>query len=78
MNKTNARKWGPQWSIENTERPITIEEGTNMLVGTEGKGILNAFNRFKTGERKKYKVPDLWDGKTAKRIIRHLLGHWQA
>lgn len=58
---------------ENTERPITIEEGTNVLVGTTGKGILNAFNGFKMRKKKECKVPELWDGKTAKRIIRHLL-----
>lgn len=55
---------------ENTERPITLKQGTNILVGTTGKGILKAYQKFKRGIRKRGKVPELWDGKTAKRIIK--------
>lgn len=58
---------------ENTERPITIEEGTNVLVGTTGQGILEAYKKFKEGKRKKGKVPELWDGKTAQRIVKILV-----
>jgi UDP-N-acetylglucosamine 2-epimerase (non-hydrolysing) len=60
---------------ENTERPITIRQGTNTLVGTTGKGILKAYKRFRKGRIKKGKVPKYWDGKTAKRIIKVLLAH---
>jgi len=58
---------------DNTERPITIKQGTNTLVGTTGKGILKAYKKFKKGKRKKGKVPKFWDGKTAERIIKVLL-----
>lgn len=58
---------------DNTERPITIKQGTNTLVGTTGKGILKAFKKFKKGKRKKGNVPKFWDGKTAGRIVRILI-----
>lgn len=54
---------------ENTERPITIEEGTNTLVGTSKKSILQAYKEFKSGKRKEGKVPELWDGKASERIV---------
>lgn len=54
---------------ENTERPITVTEGTNTLTGTTYIGILNAYNNYKAGKIKQGKIPDLWDGNTAKRIV---------
>src|SRR5258707_11308028 len=58
----------------NTERPITIEMGTNVLVGTEtekikqaGFGVLSNTNFAATA-----KIPPLWDGKTAGRICDEL------
>ncbi|MBM4307616.1 MAG: UDP-N-acetylglucosamine 2-epimerase (non-hydrolyzing) [Deltaproteobacteria bacterium] len=58
---------------ENTERPVTIEEGTNTLVGTTAEGILAAFERFKKGEAKKGRIPELWDGHASERIVDILL-----
>lgn len=58
----------------NTERPVTIEEGTNTLVGTTGTGILKAYRKFKAGKRKNGRVPRLWDGRTARRIVKVLSG----
>ncbi len=54
---------------ENTERPVTIEEGTNTLVGTDRETILDKYVSFKKGESKRGRIPELWDGKTAKRIV---------
>ena len=58
---------------ENTERPITIEEGTNILVGNKRENILEAYLNFRDGDSKHGKVPTLWDGNTAKRIVNILL-----
>ena len=54
---------------ENTERPITIEEGTNILVGTRKEGILSAYEEFRKNGGKKGRVPELWDGNAAERIV---------
>lgn len=57
----------------NTERPITTDEGTNTLVGTGREQIIAAFEKFKKGKRKKGKIPEFWDGKASERIIKCLL-----
>lgn len=54
---------------ENTERPITAEEGTNTVVGTDPAGILAAFNDVITHGGKAGRVPELWDGRAAQRIV---------
>jgi UDP-N-acetylglucosamine 2-epimerase (non-hydrolysing) len=51
-----------------TERPSTIEEGTNVLVYPEKEKIEVAVEKYLNGERKQGSVPYLWDGKAAKRI----------
>ncbi len=52
---------------ENTERPITIEMGTNSLAGTRRESILNAYRSAKAGGHKK-SLPPYWDGMAAERI----------
>ena len=54
---------------DNTERPETISVGTNELIGTDPKNIAPAMKTLFAGEWKKGGIPELWDGKTAGRII---------
>jgi UDP-N-acetylglucosamine 2-epimerase (non-hydrolysing) len=56
---------------ENTERPITVEIGTNTIAGTDTAKIVDAANRALDGfrGRPKLKIPPLWDGRTADRIL---------
>ena len=58
---------------KNTERPIAITGGTNILAGASKEGIVTAFERYKNGFRKEGKIPELWDGKAAERIADKLL-----
>ena len=53
---------------ENTERPITVECGTNVLVGRDLDLLRTAAHRILNGEKKKGRVPPLWDGHAAERI----------
>ena len=57
---------------ENTERPITVEIGTNTIVGTDKRKILEYSKKILTNKYKKGKIPKYWDGKTAKRIVKIL------
>lgn len=54
---------------ENTERPITVEEGTNVLVGTDPRRIVTEARKAMRGEGKQGRRPHLWDGKAAERIV---------
>jgi UDP-N-acetylglucosamine 2-epimerase (non-hydrolysing) len=53
---------------ENTERPVTVDEGTNTLVGTDPAAIGAAIQKVLAGETKRGRVPALWDGRAAERI----------
>jgi UDP-N-acetylglucosamine 2-epimerase (non-hydrolysing) len=58
---------------ENTERPITIEIGSNQLVGTDTGVILEAYRAVRDGGGTAGQQPPLWDGKAAVRIAEILL-----
>ncbi|GAG44096.1 unnamed protein product, partial [marine sediment metagenome] len=57
---------------ENTERPITVWEGTNKLIGVHD--IEYEVEEILKGNGKKGKIPDLWDGNTAGRMVKILEG----
>ncbi len=59
----------------NTERPITVKQGTNRIVGTNEKKILAAVTKILRHPGKKLQPPKLWDGKAAQRIAQILLKH---
>ncbi len=53
----------------NTERPITCAEGTNRVVGSDGKCILAASRQVLTEDMPAERTPEKWDGKAAERIV---------
>lgn len=54
---------------ENTERPVTVEVGTNTVIGADIKLLLRKVNEILAGKYKQGKIPKYWDGKTAERIV---------
>jgi UDP-N-acetylglucosamine 2-epimerase (non-hydrolysing) len=58
---------------ENTERPITLTEGSNLLVGLDGRRLVEEARKILRGEGKKGRVPVLWDGNASARIVRTLV-----
>lgn len=68
----------PCMTLRNTtERPETCIIGTNVLVGNDSEKIEHAFNMLFSGKWKKGEIPEYWDGKTAKRIVNHLIEIYQ-
>ena len=57
---------------ENTERPITVEEGSNVLVGTDPIKIITEARKILHGKGKQGCRPNMWDGKAAERIVKVL------
>ena len=58
---------------DNTERPETIEIGTNELIGTNPDAIKPALEKLFSGQWRKGAIPELWDGYSADRIVQHLI-----
>ncbi|MCH2221430.1 MAG: UDP-N-acetyl glucosamine 2-epimerase, partial [Dechloromonas sp.] len=57
---------------ENTERPVTVDEGSNVLVGTDPARIVSEARKVLRGDGKQGRRPQLWDGKAAERIVETL------
>lgn len=57
---------------ENTERPITVEQGTNTIVRRDRIAILAGVDEVLAGGGKRGRVPELWDGRAANRIAADL------
>jgi len=58
---------------ENTERPVTITDGTNVLVGTDREVIIREALNCLNGKGKKGRIPELWDGRASERIVKVLM-----
>jgi UDP-N-acetylglucosamine 2-epimerase (non-hydrolysing) len=54
---------------DNTERPVTVEEGSNVLAGTDPAVIVAETRKILRGEGKRGRRPALWDGQAAQRIV---------
>jgi UDP-N-acetylglucosamine 2-epimerase (non-hydrolysing) len=54
---------------ETTERPVTIESGTNILVGLDEERIVAEAFRIIEGKGRKGRIPEGWDGHAAERIV---------
>jgi UDP-N-acetylglucosamine 2-epimerase (non-hydrolysing) len=63
---------------ENTERPVTCDLGTNVLVGTNPERIRVAIRGAFEKGRRDHQVPPLWDGHAAERILQICAEWWDA
>jgi UDP-N-acetylglucosamine 2-epimerase (non-hydrolysing) len=59
---------------DNTERPVTVDVGTNRIVGLDEQQILSCLHDILRGHWKEATVPHLWDGRAAERVVRVLRG----
>jgi len=62
---------------ENTERPITVSQGTNTIVGTDIQAIRACVEEVLTTGGKAGRIPELWDGRAADRIADTMYSHYK-
>jgi UDP-N-acetylglucosamine 2-epimerase (non-hydrolysing) len=60
----------------NTERPVTAELGTNVIVGMDTSKIVNESFKILSGQSKQGEIPPLWDGNAAQRVV-DVIERWQ-
>jgi UDP-N-acetylglucosamine 2-epimerase (non-hydrolysing) len=58
---------------ENTERPVTVEAGSNIVAGTEPEQIIRCYKQIMKIDRQKITTPPLWDGLASERIVKIIL-----
>jgi UDP-N-acetylglucosamine 2-epimerase (non-hydrolysing) len=58
---------------DTTERPVTVHEGTNRIVGLDGSAIDVAWQQIRAGQWPRGRRPHLWDGQAAVRVVSVLL-----
>ena len=58
---------------DSTERPITIEQGTNTIIGSDVRALVKGVREALAGRGKRGRVPELWDGHAAERVTEILL-----
>ena len=61
---------------QNTERPVTVSEGTNEVIGSSTERIIEASLAILAGKSKEGRTPELWDGHAAQRIVQAILDSW--
>jgi UDP-N-acetylglucosamine 2-epimerase (non-hydrolysing) len=59
----------------NTERPVTVTKGTNILAGTDLIAVRQSVHDILSGVRQKGAIPELWDGNTATRIVDSIMNY---
>lgn len=57
---------------DNTERPVTVDQGTNTIVGRDRAGVMACVDEILSTGGKRGRVPELWDGHAGERIADHL------
>jgi UDP-N-acetylglucosamine 2-epimerase (non-hydrolysing) len=60
---------------DNTERPVTIEIGTNYLIGLNISEVIKIGNNIINGNVKTHMIPELWDGHAAERIVKTIVDY---
>jgi UDP-N-acetylglucosamine 2-epimerase (non-hydrolysing) len=62
---------------DTTERPITLTEGTNVLVANDPEKILAEIEKVLSGNKRRSRFPSIWDGHSAERIVQILVSHFR-